>query len=140
MCKNKETVSKTVQPPKPVMCAAMNMDREAYLAAFEDTAYTVLNAFIQDDCIGVQLLYDQECSNDRIELLWDYRMMKSLPPQAPFRLKIVRGKPCQESKTSMRKHWFWFSLNELSSPAYGGRVVIRINGYDKSLEYNYAQE
>jgi len=136
-CKNKEkAVIETVEVGE---CQPMNMDREAYAASYSDTSYTVLNAKVVDGCLGVHLIYDQQCENEKVELLWDYRIMKSLPPQAPLRIRIQQEEPCKASKKAMKKTWFWFELSELRSPIYGGEIILRVNGYQEPISFKYLE-
>ena len=107
--------------------SCMRITKIAYSDSIKSDHFTLNSAKIKGKCLWVDVEYSGGCGDASFEMLWDGSMMKSLPPQVNFMLKLSDNDPCR----SIVKKSICFDL----SSVYSDDIIIHLNNWKELLQY-----
>jgi hypothetical protein len=87
----------------------------------------LVDANLKGKCLWVDVEYSGGCGDASFEMLWDGSMMKSLPPQVNFILKLSDNDACR----SVVKKSICFDV----SSVYTDDFIIHLNNWVTPLQY-----
>lgn len=93
---------------------------------------TISNAFIFDNCLDVTFRYGGGCGEITASLFASTEEGLSLPPARFVRVGLKDEDPCE----ALLVYTKTFDLTPLRSDG-ASTVLIQLEGYDETLEYNY---
>lgn len=130
-CKSKQVVKKS----EGKACVGIRMDADEYMAA-DNSGIKILEASIDGNCLHIRYEIKDACESSDLDLHWDYRVKKSLPPEASLRLNKTGDYSCG-LKVSANKS---FDLKELMNPAYKGKIYLRLAPYQEKILFEYGTQ
>jgi hypothetical protein len=102
-------------------CFPMRMDGDEYKMA-KTTGLKIINMQIDNGCLIIEYQMKNACKNTDFDLHWDYRVKKSLPPQATLKLNQTGDNDCGLTLKGKKK----FDLKELTNPAFKGKIYLSV--------------
>ncbi len=113
-------------------CFPLRMDRDEYAAA-DYGNIKIRDIQIEGKCLTIAYELKNACEDSDIDLHWDYRVKKSLPPQASLRINQTGKRNCDLQLKGKKK----FDLNELTNPAYKGKIFLTIPPHEEKFLFEY---
>lgn len=127
-CKGKKQLSSERASEKVSVCDSITMIEGGY-GKPSNTVF-VIEMNVEGDCLNAKVKY-QGCENDRIRLMWNGMLKKSLPSQATLGIGKEQSEACDE----WREKDCRFDLSPFKSPVYGGKVLLSVGTFEKAVLY-----
>jgi len=116
-------------------CFPLKMDGDQYREAKAD-GIKITEINIEGSCMTINYELKNACEETDLDLHWDYRVKKSMPPQATLKLNLSGKLGCGVSLSGKKK----FDLKELTNPAYKGKIYLWIPPYEEKVLFEYAAQ
>lgn len=113
-------------------CFPLRMDGDEYAVA-DYGGVKIKDILIEGTCLTILYEIKNACEDSDIDLHWDYRVKKSLPPQATLRINQTGKKGCETQIKGKKK----FDLKELTNPAYKGKIFLTIPPHEEKFLFEY---
>ncbi len=107
--------------------SCMRITKISYSDSIKFDPFTLIGAKLKGKCLWVDVEYSGGCGDASFEMLWDGSMMKSLPPQVNFILKLSDKDACR----GVVKKSICFDV----SSVYTDDFIIHLNNWEEPLQY-----
>ena len=106
---------------------------DKFLRAKSDDYISLDNVSVEDDCLVINLTYSGGCGENKLEVIWEGAIAKSIPPQVPLQLHFTDRDDCE----SLQEMEYRFDLSRVRKVGVKGEVVLRISGWPERISYKY---
>lgn len=132
-CKPKEKLNKSDDICVPILIDANFMDKNGV-----GKNVMVQGASIKGDCLTLEVAHGGGCPtrDDKYTLVWDKKILKSMPPQVILKLHLDSEDNCK----AMVRRTLTYDIAALQEANPRGQVMVRIRNYDGRLSYEFGQD
>ncbi len=93
--------------------------------------YTIDSLFIIDNCLNIWASFSGGCGAFEFKLLYNDRVMESMPPKTNLLLQLTDNDPCR----AIVQQKLFFNLSFFDEYANQDGILLKLVGTDKSVLY-----
>ncbi len=97
----------------------------------ESDYYSLDSLFIDNNCLNIWVSYGGGCGDSEFTLLYNNKVMKSMPPKTNLMLKFTDNDNCR----AIVQQKLYYDLSFFDDYAKSGGINLRLVGLDSSVLY-----
>lgn len=128
-CKPGKKINES-QKSSPEPCEPITFTNDLY-ENIETDYYSVDSIFIDNNCLNIWVNYSGGCGDSEFKLLYNNKIMKSMPPQTNLMLHFTDNDNCR----ALVQQKLYYDLSFFEEYANNGGIKLRMMGINSTIMY-----